>query len=236
MRRARLAEIFATLPVEDVVALCAEIVERARFGAPYDVALASLTALFESELLGYEFAARLYEAARAADNSVVMRLLLSPGAGPDGRPLLPPALRDRPLGVRKSMARGHRRDQLQLLLFDPDPSVLVILLGNPRIVERDVVELAARRPTTPEAQRLIFQSPRFGPRREVRRALVLNPYTPSDLACRLVGLLPAHDLADVRRDLRLDRRVREAAAHLLDGPRTLEGRVAPEDHATSRDD
>lgn len=223
MRRARLAELFVELDAEgaldDVVALCASIVEKARFGAPYDVALAALTALLESETLGYEFSGRLYAAARAMNQAVVMRLLLSPSDPPDGRPLIPQALRDRPLGVRKSMARGRRRDQLQLLLHDPDPSVLAILLGNPRIVERDVVELAARKPTTADAQRLIFASPRFGPRREVRRALVLNPYTPSDLACRLVGLLPTMDLGDVARDLRLDQTVREAARHLL-------GRVA----------
>ncbi len=215
MRRARLAEWFATRPLPEVVRLCTEIVERARYGAPFDLALAALTGLLESEALGYEFSGQLYATARELDAAVVMRLLLSPATPPEGRPRLPPALRDRPLGVRKSMARGRRRDQLALLLQDPDPSVVTILLANPRIIERDVVELAARRPTTAQVQRLIFASARFGPRREVRRALVLNPFSPSDLACRLVGLLPTHYLPEVVGDLRLDQVVRQTAAHLL---------------------
>jgi hypothetical protein len=97
------------------------------------------------------------------------------------------------------------------MLLDPDPSVLAILLGNPRLTEAHVVRLAARRPTTAEAQRLIFRAQRFRTRYAVRRALVLNPYTPSDLAAQLTGLLTEPDLRTVVNDSQLAEPVRAAA-------------------------
>ena len=117
-----------------------------------------------------------------------------------------PGGRELTLGERKSAARGRRRELLDRLLRDPDESVLTILLGNPRITEADVVRLAARRPTTAAAQRTILRSERFIARYNVKRALVFNPYTPTDLAARLVVLLDAPRSARGRRRLVAARR------------------------------
>jgi hypothetical protein len=126
-----------------------------------------------------------------------------------------PGDREITLGERKSLARGRRREMLDRLLRDPDVSVLTILLGNPRITEADVVRLAARRPTTAEAQRCILASERFIARYAVKRALVFNPYTPSDLAARLVVLLARPDAKQVAEDLSLGEAVRAAAREML---------------------
>jgi hypothetical protein len=107
---------------------------------------------------------------------------------------------------------------LERLLRDPDAAVLRILLGNPRLTEGDVVRVAARRPTTASAQRAIFASERFICRYAVKRALVLNPYTPSDLAARLVPLLTLVDLAEVAEDTSLSEQVRLAARDQLTRP------------------
>jgi hypothetical protein len=60
-------------------------------------------------------------------------------------------------------------------------------------------------------QRTLFRNPRWKPRYAVRRALVLNPYTPSDLAAQLVGLLSEPDLRRVENDAQLPDPVRAAA-------------------------
>ena len=49
----------------------------------------------------------------------------------------------------------------------------------------------------------------------MRRALALNPYTPSDLAARLVPLLTRGDLREVANDAQLADTVRQAARDLL---------------------
>ena len=92
------------------------------------------------------------------------------------------------------------------LVRDDDPAVVRILLRNPRITEADVVRVAARRPTSAEIQRAIYRSERFVQRYAVKRALAFNPYTPSNLAARLVPMLTRNDA----RALAADPQVAEA--------------------------
>ena len=212
----RQATLRATLDALDDVAaarLCAELVRRGPDGAPFDVALLALTALLDAGAFGYERHASLYAAARTLEDAQLSRLLLSSQPPPAGSPKAAELLggRELTLGERKSLARGRRREVLDRLLRDPDESVLTILLGNPRITEEDVVRLAARRPTTANAQRTILRSERFIARYAVKRALVLNPYTPTDLAARLVVLLTRPDQQAVANDAMLSDAVREVA-------------------------
>jgi hypothetical protein len=93
-----------------------------------------------------------------------------------------------PLGARKSLARRPDRDTLQRLLRDPHPDVIRRCLGNPRLVEDDVVRLAARRPGRAEVLAEIARSS-WVHRPRVRLALVMNPGTPVEVVARLVGLL-----------------------------------------------
>ncbi|HEX4447560.1 MAG TPA: hypothetical protein VH044_12515 [Polyangiaceae bacterium] len=99
-----------------------------------------------------------------------------------------------PLGARKSLARRPDRDTLQRLLRDPHPDVIRRCLGNSRLVEDDVVRLAARRPTKPEVQAEIARS-LWVHRPRVRIALVMNPGTPVEVVARLLGLLLRPELA-----------------------------------------
>jgi hypothetical protein len=223
MRRATLREVLASLAAAEGARLCGEIVRRGRDGAPYDVALLAFGALLEGGDLGYERHAQLYDQARQLGDEALARLLLSAAPPPPGSPPPPlpiPGYRELTLGQRKSLARGRRREVLERLLRDPDPAVLRILLGNPRLTEPDVVRVAARRPTTAAAQRAIFASERFIRRYNVKRALVFNPYTPSDLAARLVPLLTLVDLAEVAQDGSLSEQVRLAARDQLARPTT----------------
>lgn len=137
------------------------------------------------------------------------------GPAPDARKTLPVAGRALTLGERKMAARARDRDVLDRLLRDPHPAVILHLLSNPRIIEDDVVRLAARRPTFPDVQRVIARSARFGVRQRVRFALVNNPFTPPEIATPLLSLLNRHELDLVASTPELSRNVRAAAMDLL---------------------
>lgn len=216
MRRQVLREVLARLDDEEAVALLRELCRLGRTTPGAEVALLTLTAVLDNEDLGYERQASMYDVARRRGDDVVARMLLCSGRQPgSSRPLeVPPEEPSKPLGWRKSHARSPKREVIERLLHDPDPAVLEILLQNPRVVERDAVQLAARRPTTPEAQRIVFAS-RFSSRYAVRLALVMNPYTPVDLSARILSGLLHADISAVAQRLDLADSLREAAALLL---------------------
>jgi hypothetical protein len=216
MREAVLSEHLSVLRDEDAAALAGEIARRAPSGKPYDVALLALAAVLDDAhpaALGYERRSAIYAIARTSGDHLLARLLLSSQAPPVGTPerVAIPGRPELTLGERKTLARTRRRELIDRMLRDTDPTVLQILLQNPRVTELDAIRLAARRPTTPEAQRVVFRTARFAARYGVRRALVLNPFTPTDLAAQLVTLLQEPDLRVVERDVQLADTVRAAA-------------------------
>ena len=125
---------------------------------------------------------------------------------------LPDYGRGRPLtlGERKSLARRPDRSLMDRLFSDPHPDVIRGLLRNPKVIEEDVIRLAARRPGRAEILTEIARSPRWVHRARVRLALLLNPSTPVALAAPITGLL-------VRQELKL---VAEST-HVADGVRAL---------------
>jgi hypothetical protein len=215
MRTSVLAEALVAGDPRRHCRILTAIVQRGRQGGPpFDVALLALGGLLaDPDRLTYERRSVLYAAARSAELLDLADLFLSAGAASDVPP--PPALtRDgRPvtLGERKSLARGRRREILDRLMRDPDPAVIRILLGNPRLCERDVVAIAARRPQIPEVQREIARSRRWIARYDVKLALIFNPYTPTDIAIRLLGFLSATNLRQAATEPVLADIVRRAA-------------------------
>lgn len=133
-------------------------------------------------------------------------LLVATGAA--GRPLT--------LGERKAHARRPDRFMLDRLLRDHEPVVIRNVLGNPRITEDDVVRLAARRPNVAVVLEEVAKHPRWSQSMRVRRALVLNPHTPTSVAVPLLSLLLRHELQQVTEATTLPAVVRAAALDLLD--------------------
>ena len=162
-------------------------------------ALEDLTHAAAAPSLTYETRQRLYEAAVQERLPSVGRLFLS--ASPEtvaraqvARALAPeraikPTGRSLTLGERKALARTHDREQLLLLIRDPHPAVVEILLGNPHLTEPDAVRIAASRAAVPAALSAIAAHPRWSVRHAVKRALVLNPATPLADAIRLATTL-----------------------------------------------
>ena len=94
MRSAVLAERLAELPLQDATTLASEIVRRAPTGRPYDVAMMALTDVLDVQEgkvgLPYERRAAIYALARERDDILLVRLMISPVAAPDGEPALAP--------------------------------------------------------------------------------------------------------------------------------------------------
>lgn len=183
-------------------------------GPPFNVALLTIASALSQGLLEYEELKALYAAAKAADLAAVSELLLT---GQSRRRISRRQdKQDQTLGHRKWLARSNERDVLDKLLRNPEPEVVHNLLRNPKITEDDVVRLASRRPADVAVQQEIFGSRKWLARYGVKRALVLNPYTPTDLGLRLLGFLGAPDLRLVCSSPTLPGALRRAAARLIE--------------------
>ena len=220
MRRVAMAEWMTHQAPADQIELLHLVLRRGRQGGPpFHLALAAFMAALGTEEVPYDIRRELYARAKEREYEDLAQLFLSaietePAAEGaigrllqrDGKPLT--------LGERKQLARGGRRDLLDRLLRDPDPSVIRLLLGNPRLTEPNVITIASRRPTHPDIQREVYGARRWIARYRVKRTLALNPWTPTDLAIRLLPFLTGPDLELVSTDAELGAPVRAAAAKL----------------------
>ena len=119
------------------------------------------------------------------------------------------------LGERKALARRPTRKTMEKLFVDPHPAVIRTLLANPKVIEDDVVRLAARRPNDPAVLTEVAASPRWSHRVKVRMAIVQNPDTPALLAIPLLALLVRTELKLVADAAGLSPAIRAAAHDLL---------------------
>ena len=120
------------------------------------------------------------------------------------------------LGERRALARRPTRKAMEKLFADPHPMVIRTLLANPKVVEDDVVRLAARRPADPDVMAEVARSPRWAHRVKVRMAIVLNPDTPVELSIPLLALLVRPELELVSTASSLTPTLRAAARDLLE--------------------
>jgi len=119
------------------------------------------------------------------------------------------------VGERCAAARLKNRFKLDRLLHDRDHRVIRILLDNPMLVERDVVKIAAMRPTRPEVLEAVARHRRWASRYAVRKALTCNPHTPPPIARRLVPTLMKQDLRTVLGAATVPAEIRDQVRALL---------------------
>lgn len=172
----------------------------------------------------YEVRKQLYEAAVTRGAPAIARLfhVVSPATAEAAelkKQLAPeralrPAGRPLTLGERKALARTHDREQILLMVRDPHPMVVAILLDNPHLTEGDVLKIASRRPAVPEALVKIAAHPKWSVRHPVKRALVMNPSTPLADAIRIVTTLRVHELAELAADPAISEPLRAHAAEV----------------------
>ena len=121
------------------------------------------------------------------------------------------------VGERCSAARGRDRFKLDRLLHDRDYRVIRVLLENPLLVERDVVKIAAMRPTRPEILEHVAKHRKWASRYPVRKAIGSNPHTPLSVARRLLPSLLRQDLRAISQAGSISVELRELARSLLAG-------------------
>lgn len=119
-----------------------------------------------------------------------------------------------PLGVQKMHARMHHRGRHEALFYTPWPSVVEILCQNPSIHERDILFMAARRPTQNCLLEAILMS-RWASSPEIRFALASNPYFNVGHALRCASTLNRKYLRDLSQSPDVHGFVRDHALGLL---------------------
>lgn len=226
MRVLALIEAFCEGDPTTSVHAIAGIMTRAHLQDDLDAAevLETITHAAADPALPYDVRQSLYEAASSQQLPAIARLFLvaSPATmdpaqlarslAPE-RPLLPTG-RPLTLGERKALARTHDRQQLLLLLRDPHPAVIAILLDNPHVTEADIVRIASARPAVPASLSLVAAHARWRVRHAVKRALVLNPSTPLADAIRIATTLRFQELRALAADTSLPEPLRIHAAEV----------------------
>ena len=223
MRQAAMARVLGHYPARESVQTIQALIARAgRGNLDVSLALAALVAVLEHPThISYEHRADLYSASNELRATEVSYILLEghPETGDEPedapRPVVPngPPM---PLGARKSAARTRDRSTLTHLIHDPSMQVVEILLGNPNLVEADLLVMAAKRPADRRALQRIAHHPRWSQSRRVRVALALNPDCPVPLACRLCLDFRDSDLKVVARNAGSPPLLRGHATRLLE--------------------
>ncbi len=198
MRRTVVCDALLSLQGPALVAFLALLLERSAAGNGRARAVLQELALEPHVFaeMPYDRVTEAYRLARQSDLDAVAEMFLSARA--QSNPTVDEAFTgndhlDLPLGIRRSAARTQDRFLLDRLVHDHDHRVIALLLDNPRVVERDVVRIAAMRPQRPEVLEVIARHRRWSSRYPVRKALACNPYTPQPIARRLVPTLLKQD-------------------------------------------
>ena len=221
MRVALWRELFEGTHPDGVLAVVQATLDG--LAAKRDWARLAMLSLARFMLLCRDFARKtLLPAAVVAGATDVMALLThdQPSRVAESDELRAPLIggdRDVTLGERRSLARSLNRNVLERLLADPDPVVIGHLLKNPRIIERDVLAISSRRPTSVDVLNTVFCSDRWIRSRAVQLALIQNPYSPVDIALALVALVDEDGLRQVIAARAIHTLVRSVARDRLRG-------------------
>jgi hypothetical protein len=172
-----------------------------------------------SKHVGLTKMAEVYVLAQDKDYGEVVRLLkVAPAArslGAEEELDEDPVLKEMTLGAKRQNARTRNRDLIDRLCNDQDPMVIQHLLHNPVVTIREVVKIAAKRPTGAQVLWVIYRDARWVNHYVVKKALVNNPYTPTPIALSLIHFLLEQDLEDVAENMLLHQLVRDQAVELI---------------------
>ena len=217
-----IAEEASRLGMEAFADLLAVLVARASESRSESakISISAVMRYLDSDFLEDSDRAALLEACREGGHQQLMRLLFTP---PSHRSTDSPKVPDYgsgrvlTLGERKSLARRPNRKVLESVLADPHPAVIKNLLRNPKLIERDVMVLASRRPNYEDVLQQIYESPKWSTRYKVKLALARNPYTPPTISLKLVPMLLRQHLVEMLDDRNLHPSVLVACKRFLEG-------------------
>jgi hypothetical protein len=136
-------------------------------------------------------------------------------------PLPDPKIEGMPVGLRKTLSKSHNRDTIEKLLYDQEPAVINVLLGNPKITETDIIKIVSKRPNSERILRTVYNSHRWKYRYRIQCSLAMNPYTPADITLSILPELFHVDLSRIINDGKLSDIVRLQAKIILKQDITL---------------
>ncbi len=181
--------------------------------------------------VGYDKMAEVYALARSKDYRDIVRLMqVIPAArrlGPDEELEEDPVLKEMTLGTKRSKARLRDRDMINRLCHEQDPEVIRNLLLNPVLTLRHVISIASKRPTSAQVLWVIYRDLKWMNHYVVKKALINNPYTPTQISLSQLHFLLEQDLEDVAENQMLHPLVRESAVELIMLKRKTTGQVPP---------
>ena len=163
----------------------------------YCLALEALDVGLLTSRTGNSFMSDVYVHAQHAGFEELVRILSRPDSSRVFNNAGEESSDEIPSGVRVAMARSGNRDQLTRMFSDTNVQVIRTLLKNPALTESDILKLASKRPAAADVLREVFHSRKWSSRYAVKKALVLNPYTPTDIGMKIVHMLMAQDLRHV---------------------------------------
>lgn len=120
-------------------------------------------------------------------------------------------------GDRITLARRATRGLIPACLNDTDGRVIQALLGNPRLMEADLLRLVKDPDQGSDSIRHVAEHPVWGRRRDIRLALLRRPELPTQTALRLTQKMDRRDLQALVEDdkvalivrVGIERRLRE---------------------------
>jgi len=148
--------------------------------------------------------------------------------GVEDEPMEDRELKEKTLGERKSLARTRDRDLINRLLHDQDPAVIHILLQNPVLTIQEVVKIASKRPTNPQVLWQVFKNMKWINYYTVKKALINNPYCPTQIALGLLHFMLEQDLEDIAENQVLHPKIQQSAYELLMERRKREKKTGSE--------
>lgn len=124
-----------------------------------------------------------------------------------------PVFRIRQMNVSQKMrlAATASRGERQILLRDGSPQVLMGLLANPRIEDKEVLALAKNTSASGGVLQRIAKDRRWSGSYDIRLALVKNPQTPTPLALGMLDTLREPDLRVLAKGSTVREAIRAAA-------------------------
>ena len=211
MRSLLLAEKVQGLTARQAAELLQAIVLGAsRDKGDYCLLLDALNVPLLATRLGNPFMREIYSVAQVEGFEELAGILSRPEASRSADQE-PEPQDDLPSGVRISRAKQLRGPQLVRMFADTDPRVIRAVLQNPSLTESDVLKLCSRRPAFAAVQQEVMKSRKWIARYAVKKALIFNPYSPTELGLKLVHFLMLQDLRLVADSLDLHPAIREVA-------------------------
>lgn len=133
----------------------------------------------------------------------------------DDELLSSPEMDKLPLGTKKTLAKSSDKHILDKLIYEEHPIIIRNLLNNSRTTVNDVLKIITRRPIKKSILQEVIKSKRWIDRYIIKKAIIRNPYSPTNIALNLLHSMLFSDLGVIAKDAGLHYSIRAAAEKLI---------------------